>query len=357
MLSPFPFFKDLVVVELASVLAGPAVGMFFSEMGAKVIKIENKKTGGDITRKWKLREEDQNSNTSAYYHAINYQKESRFVDLSDVQERGEVLQLIASADIVISNFRPSTALKLGMDFPSLKAINPQLIFGWITAYGAQNTRPGFDVVLQAETGFMFMTGEPGRAPVKMPVALIDILTAHQLKEGILAALIHRLTTGEGSKVSVSLFDSAVASLANQASNYLNTGFVPQRMGSKHPNIAPYGDIFKTKDHINLLLAIGSDAQFEQLCSVLEVDHLLDKFRRNQSRLAHQNDLATELRKCFLGWNFGDVETAFLAKHIPFGVIRDIKELFELPEAQQLILKETLNGITSHRVQTVVFKRE
>ena len=248
------FFQGLKVVELASVLAGPAVGLFFAELGAEVIKIENAATGGDVTRRWKAPTEAAEKTDSAYYQSINFGKQTLFVDLKEEEGREQVEALIRAADIVIVNYRPGAAKKLGMNYESLKSLNPKIIYAELTGFGADDSRLAFDVVLQAESGFLYLTGEPDRPPVKMPVALIDILAAHQLKEGILLALLQRSQTGQGSKVSTSLYAAALASLANQATNWLIASFAPQRLGSQHPNIAPYGDLFRTADGQELVLA-------------------------------------------------------------------------------------------------------
>ena len=250
-------FHDLTIVELASVLAGPAVGMFFAELGAQVIKVENPLTDGDVTRTWKHPSENQTHKSSAYYHSVNWQKNSVFLNAKIPAEKEQILDLIKSADIVISNFRSSTAEKLGLDYKSISDLCPHIVFGEISAYGEEIDRPGFDALLQAETGWMHMNGQAKGPPTKMPVAMIDLLAAHQLKEGLLVALIQKLKTGQGGKVSVSLYDAAVSALANQASNYLNLDIIPRRKGSQHPNIAPYGDIFRTKEGDLILLAVGS----------------------------------------------------------------------------------------------------
>jgi crotonobetainyl-CoA:carnitine CoA-transferase CaiB-like acyl-CoA transferase len=235
-------FKNLKVVELASVLAGPLTGTFFAELGAKVVKIENKLTQGDVTRTWKLPTESKENSVSAYYSAANYSKESLFLNVKDSSDYELLIEHIKDADIVISNYKPSTARKLKLDYKDLKPYNPSLIYAELTGFGGDDSRPAFDVVLQAETGFMYMNGEPHRNPVKMPVALIDVLAAHHMKEAILCALINKLKTGEGQHISMSLYECALASLANQATNWLMEGHIPQPMGTQHPNIAPYGDM-------------------------------------------------------------------------------------------------------------------
>ncbi|MBA3706968.1 MAG: CoA transferase, partial [Bacteroidetes bacterium] len=169
------FFKELKIIELANVLAGPAVGMFFSELGAEVIKIENKSTNGDVTRTWKLASENKDSTVSAYYASVNWNKKKLFIDLNKNEERQQVYGLIKNADIVISNFKPGDDVKLGMDYEKIKEINPSIVYAHLTGFGEADPRIAYDIVLQAETGFMYMNGISTEKPLKMPVALIDVL--------------------------------------------------------------------------------------------------------------------------------------------------------------------------------------
>ena len=352
------FFKDLLVIELSSVLAGPAVGMFFAELGAKVIKIENKRTKGDVTRSWKLPQEDKNNPYSAYYHSVNWNKEALLLDLFNTEDRQVTLDWIKKADIVITNFKAGSDKKVGMDYESLRQLNPRLIYAAVSAYGEENPAPGFDAMIQAETGWIYMNGEKAGNPVKMPVALMDILTAHQLKEGILVALLQRQQTGKGSKVSVSLFDTGVASLANQAANWLNVGVLPQRKGSQHPNIAPYGDIFYTKDKKALILGTGTQRQFERLCDCLDISQLKTdpRFLTNPLRLEHRPALNALLEKAFQAIAFDTLWQHCQQHQVTIAPVNDLKTVFELPAAKALILEETLpDGTVSKRVKTVVFK--
>lgn len=349
------FFKDLKVIELASVLAGPAVGMFFAELGATVIKIENKTAGGDVTRFWKVPEENQQTTYSAYYCSVNWHKEVHFLDLQMPEDQAMVHDLVADADIVISNFKLDSARKMRVDYDFLKTLNPKLIYGQITGFGEQDDTLAFDVVLQAEAGFLYMTGEPDRDPVKMPVALIDLMAAHQMKEGILLALLHLYKTGEGSHISVSLFESAVASLANQATNWLMAGHIPQRMGTRHPNIAPYGDIFYTKDHKPIVLAIGTERQFQNLCKVLAIN-AEDRFSNNANRVLHRDALLAFLKPAFLQRTQMELLERFRAAGVPAAGIRNMPEVFENPLAQKMILEEILaDGRRSRRVKTQAFE--
>ncbi len=350
--------QHLKVVELASVLAGPAVGLFFAELGAKVIKVENKTAGGDVTRSWKLPAEDPASAFSAYYASVNWGKTVWMCDLGDPADHARVMSAIREADIVISNFRPDTAQKFGMSYTHLSAENPQLIFGQITGFGDDEPIPAFDVVLQAEAGFLFMTGEPDGKPVKMPVALIDLLAAHQLKEGLLLALLRRDQTGKGAFVSVSLLESAIASLANQATNWLMAGHIPRRMGSMHPNIAPYGDIFYTADDKPLVLAVGNEKQFELLCRLLALPALPqdERFHTNAARLQHRQALCDALAPAFRRFERDTLLALLQQAGVPCAGIRNMKEVFEIPAAQAMILEEiNAEGTLTRRPKTVVFR--
>lgn len=351
-------FDGLKVVELASVLAGPAVGMFFAELGAEVLKIENKSTRGDVTRSWKLPAENPKQAWSAYFHAVNWNKTYLQVDLRDSVDLEKVMQEIATADIVISNFKSGSAAQFGLDYSQLQHKFPDLIYASITAYGTDNPKPGFDVAIQAETGWIHMNGEPHGSAVKMPVALIDLLAAHQLKEGILVALLQRYRTGKGCHVTTSLFDASISSLANQASNWLNLQHIPQRMGSKHPNIAPYGDTFLTKDDKSLILATGTEKHFQALCKSLELSALLkeERFSTNALRLKHRSQLIEQLSPAFRRWTAAELLDRFEKAQIPVSPIRNLAEVFALPAAQALILMEVLpDGSSSRRVRTAVFK--
>ena len=333
------FFRDLKVIELASVLAGPSVGQFFAELGASVIKIENPKTNGDVTRSWKLPKEDQSSTKSAYFLSVNWGKEHLFLDLGQEDDYARVLELIQQADVVLASYKPGDARKLKVDYDQLKAINPKLIYASITGYGKDDPRAGYDAIVQAESGFMYMNGQPGSPPTKMPVALIDVLTAHQLKEGVLLALLKREQTGKGSLVEVSLFETGVASLANQALNWLQADHIPQQLGSEHPNIAPYGTVFYSKDEKPLVLAIGTDRQFAGLCEVLGIAEIAQDglFHQNRMRVINRHELNAKLSSEIGKW----ARKALLAElgklHIPAGAINNMQDLFELPLAKAMVL--------------------
>ncbi len=354
---PDTFFEGLKIIELATVLAGPSVGMFFSELGANVIKIENKKSGGDVTRKWKLPSEDKKSNYSAYFSSINYRKKHFYLDLKNEDDYSVFLEMFKDADIILSNFSEKQAEKLKVDYPYLSKTNPGIIYSQLNGFGTEDNRPAFDVVLQAEAGFMYMNGEPERPPVKMPVALIDILAAHQMKESILMALLKKEKTGQGSFITTSLYESAVASLANQASNWLMAEHIAQPIGTLHPNIAPYGEMFTTKDGKQLVLAVGSDLQFEALCKALGLDlYKKSDFQTNTQRVRNRKELAEYLEDKINKKDSKSLEKDFSELRVPYGRIRNMKEVFENPLAKKMILEEEMqDGNISKRVSTIAFE--
>lgn len=338
--------NHLKVLELASVLAGPSVGQFFAELGAEVIKIENPKNGGDVTRGWKIPGEP-TDDRSAYFCSCNWGKKSVALDLTHHTDLELVKKLAAKSDIVVASYKPGDAEKLGVAYQQLTTINPQLIYGQITGYGSDDDRVGYDAVVQAEAGFMDLNGEKEGHPTKMPVALIDVLAAHHLKEGLLLALLKREKTGEGSFVEVSLVQTAVTSLANQATNWLVGKKLPQRQGSSHPNIAPYGDSFVTQDSKRILLAVGSDKQFEELTKILDL-HLPAEFTVNQDRVAHRKELNKFLAEKIMHIPSQVLIQKLRAKKIPAGFIQNVKEVFELPQAKEVMLKESgLHGVRNY----------
>jgi len=346
-------FSNLKVIELAGVLAGPSVGVFFSELGAKVIKIENPKTGGDVTRSWKCEKENATDKESAYYWSVNTGKEILFLDISDEKDLQKFYALIKDADILITNFKKGDDEKLKVSYSQLRTINSQLIYASINGFGNESNRTAYDLILQAEAGFMLINGEPDSKPVKMPVALIDLLAGHQLKEAILIALLEREKTKKGLHVSVSLFDSAVASLVNQATNWLIGGHLPQAIGSLHPNIAPYGELFSTKDYNTVTFAIGNDKQFKALCDLLDLGELIldEKFCTNQNRVKNREELFELLNIEVEKMDFDTLYKKCLELEIPIGKLRNMKEVFELPEAKAM-LKQFENKTA---VNSIAFK--
>jgi len=350
-------FKDLKVIELAGVLAGPSVGYFFAELGATVIKIENPKTNGDVTRSWKLKSEDPKDSTSAYFWSVNALKQFQSLDITIPSQLQTLYDLVKDADVVVTNYKAGDDKKLKVDYATLSAINPKLIVASINGFGSESPRTAYDLILQAESGFMSINGEPNSQPLKMPVALIDLLAGHQLKEAILIALLNRYKTSAGCQVSVSLFDSAVASLANQATNWLIGNSLPKSQGSIHPNIAPYGELFETKDNQLVTFAIGSNKQFRQLCELIRFPNLANDphYAKNHLRVSNRTQLYSLLYNYIRQFNFKDLFALCLEKEIPIGKIRNLKEVFELPEAKDMVRKFSYNKKNYSTVSGIAFK--
>ncbi|NVO32909.1 CoA transferase [Hymenobacter sp. P5342] len=343
------------VLELASVLAGPQVGQFLAELGAEVLKIEA--PAGDVTRTWRTAAEVPDAPVSAYFSAVNWGKTSRVLDLTTAAGQAELHALAAGADIVLASYKPGDAEKLGADYATLAALNPRLLYGSITGYGPASPRAGYDAVLQAEAGFMHLNAAgPGQPAQKMPVALIDLLTAHQLKEALLLALYQRERTGRGALLEVSLHDSALASLVNQGTAWLVTGHEPQPLGSGHPSIVPYGTVYTAADGTQLLLAVGSDGQFRQLCAVLSRPAWATnaRFSTNPARVAHRHELEE-----LLSQRIAQVSGAALLLElekcaVPAGAVRTVGEALSQPAARAMLLPPTA-GFPHQGLRTVAFR--
>lgn len=331
--------KDLLVVELASVLAGPSVGMFLAELGANVVKVEHFVAGGDVTRTWKLGSEAADNDRPAYFCSVNWGKRSLGVDLRQEEGRAVIHDLARRADIVVASYKPGDAIKLGVDATTLMALNPRLIYADLTAYGDDDPRVGFDAIIQAEAGYTYMNGQPESGPTKMPVALMDLLAAHQLKEGILLALFTRTHTHTGSHVSTDLLSAGLASLANQATNWLVAGHVPQRIGSEHPNIVPYGTIYPTVDGRAIVLAIGNDTQFVKLCECLDLAALAHApaYARNADRVHNRVQLNAALSAAIALRERDALLADLQAARVPAGPVHDMREACAQPQAQELLL--------------------
>lgn len=349
-------FEDLKVVELASVLAGPAVGMFFSEFGADVIKVENKRSDGDVTRQWRQPGET-TEGPSAYYASVNWNKESVLLDFTDDADKKQVVNLLRNADIVITNFKKGDAEKFGLTYEDVTKLNPSIIYGAITGFGSDSDRVAYDLIMQAETGFMSMNGQPDSPPTKMPLAMIDLLAAHQLKEGVLCALLKQKDNpNQPFKVSVSLYESAISSLINQATNWLMNENIPQRIGSEHPNIAPYGEIFTTKDNQKITFAIGSDRQFTDLCQILNLEGLPDQpeFKNNAARVEHRTKLSKILQQEVGQREAADLLDELKEKLVPVGEIKNMEQVFASKKTQGLLLEEIIEGRKTIRPKTSAF---
>ena len=335
--------SELKIIELASVLAGPSVGAFFAEFGASVIKVENPRTSGDVTRSWRTAGEQNTSDISAYFASVNFGKRSLALDISQQQGRAVLYALLGAADVIIASYKPGDAEKLGVAYDEVKKHNPSIIYGHITGYGNDSSRAGYDAIIQAETGYTSMNGT--NEMCKMPVALMDVLAGHQLKEAILMALWSREKTGSGCYIPISLYDSALSGLVNQASNFLNAGHVPKPLGSDHPNIVPYGTLYKCKDDQYLILAVGNDKQFAALMDILELE-IDPKFETNHGRVQNREELKSVLADSLKSMDRDALLEKLHDASIPAGELNDMEHVFTNSAALNMVVEN--DGVRSVR---------
>lgn len=349
-----PLLEGITVIELAGVLAGPALGMFLAEAGARVIKVEP--PAGDVTRTWKLSTENPDDDISAYFSAVNWGKKSIILNLTQKIDIQSLYDLVANAEIVISSFKPGDAQKLKADYETLSTINPELIYAHISGYGLHQSMTGYDAIIQAESGFMSMNGTPNSGPLKMPVALMDLLAAHQAKEAVLLAIIKKMKYGKGSMIDIPLYHSAVTSLANQATNWLVAGSNPKLMGSGHPNIAPYGNVYKAIDDRTVMYAIGNDRQFGDLCKILGAPELSreKRFITNPERVKNREALEKITAELTVQFEAEYLVDQLRRNQVPAAVVSDVREVFENHLSQDLILEGNDEGKTIKGLSTIGF---
>jgi len=318
------------VLDLSRILAGPWCAMILGDLGAEVIKVENPGFGDDT----RLFGPPFLAGESAYYLAANRNKKSLLVDLKSEDGQGIIRQLAATADVLIENFRSGQMEKFGLGLESLRAANPKLITCSISGYGRVSPmagRAGYDFMIQAESGLMSIIGEPGGRPMKVGVAISDLITGNNAAQAVLAALLARHNTGRGQHIDLALLDCQVAALANVASAYLMTGEAPDRLGNAHAAVAPY-EPFETLDE-PIALAVGNNRQFETLCRVLGLEDLAGdpRYADNASRVKNRETLTPALEAVFrTGGRDGWLEK-LLAAGLPAGAIRTVDEVLESPE--------------------------
>lgn len=331
---------DLVVLDLSRILAGPYCTQMLADLGATVWKLESPK--GDDTRQWGPPFE---AGESAYFLSVNRGKKSLALNLKDVRGQELVRRLAARADVLVENFKVGDLARYGLGYDSLAAVNPGLIYASITGFGQTGPRaqePGYDGAMQGLSGIMSLTGEPGRAPVKVGVAWIDILAGLHSAVAILAALHERSRSGKGQHLDIALFDVALASLVNQAQSYLMTGDAPVRRGSAHPQIVPY-QAFEAKDAW-FILAVGNDEQFVRACKAIGLNHLAqdERFSSNAWRVSHRDALIPELSAHFKT----ETRRHWLDKlgeaKVPSTPVNDLAEAFSDPQVEARGMRRQLN---------------
>ena len=324
-----PPLAGLVVADFSRVLAGPQATMTLADLGATVIKVEH--PVGDDTRQWGP---PWTPNGSSYFGSANRTKQSVTLDLRSPDDLALAHELVRRADVLVENFRSGSLDKFGLDPVATRLANPRLIHCSITGFGsgAGAHLPGYDFVVQALGGLMSITGEPDADPQKVGVALVDVLTGKDAVIGILAALRHRAATGRGQHVEVSLLQSLIASLANQASAYLATGSSPTRMGNRHPSIAPYETLL-CADGL-LAVACGNDRQFQRLCDVLDVAELAadDRFSSNSARVEHREQLVSLLEDQLAARTAAEWQELLTGVDVPAGEVKDIARGIALAES-------------------------
>ena len=324
------------VLDLTRVLAGPWATQVLADFGAEVIKIE-KPGEGDDTRGWGppfVTNPDGSRGDAAYFLSANRGKWSVAIDMASGEGQALIRELAAKSDVVIENFKVGGLKKYGLDYDSLKAVKPDIIYCSITGFGQNGPlaqRAGYDFMIQGMAGLMSITGQPdgtpGAEPMKVGVAFADIFTGLYAVIGIQGALFHRQRTGEGQFIDMALLDSQVAVLANQALNYLVGGKAPTRLGNAHPNIVPY-QTFATKDG-HIIMAVGTDRQFREYCAIIGVPALAEdeRFRTNRGRVEHRKDLVPLLEGPMKARTTADWVAAFEAAAVPCGPINSIDQVF------------------------------
>jgi crotonobetainyl-CoA:carnitine CoA-transferase CaiB-like acyl-CoA transferase len=321
----------LRILDFSRVLAGPLATMTLADLGAEVTKVERPGSGDD-TRAWGPPHDSQGEAT--YFQAVNRNKRSLALDLRDPGDLAQARRLALESDVLVENFRPELMAELGLDYESLAAENPRLVYCSVTGFGGSGAGaelPGYDLLVQALGGLMSITGEPDGEPLKVGVALVDVIAGLYAAVGILAALEHRRESGEGQRVEVNLLSALLAGLVNQSSAYTQAGVVPGRMGNRHPSIAPY-ELLRCGEG-ELVLAVGNDRQFAELCEVLgEPAPATDpRFATNPARVENRDELRPLLEAALSAKPATEWVALLRARRVPAGVVNDIAAAFEFAE--------------------------
>jgi crotonobetainyl-CoA:carnitine CoA-transferase CaiB-like acyl-CoA transferase len=338
----------LIVADLSRVLAGPYCSMLLADMGATVIKVES--PAGDDTRTWAPPEKD---GVATYYMSINRNKRSLVLDFKDPDDLAVARRLLARADIALENFKPGGVEKFGLGYDDVVEDNPGLIYLSISGFGTEGGRalPGYDLVVQAVSGLMSLTGEPDGPALRAGISVFDVMTGMHGLIGVLAALHQRAETGRGQHIEVNLLSSALSGLVNHSAAFTAAGAVPMLMGNAHPSVYPY-QTMPTADR-DVIITAANDRQFRSLCRVLGVEHLADdeRFARNEDRTANREALHPQLIEALSTWSADDLFTELMAAGVPCGPINNIAEGVALAERLGLEPRVTL-GSGDHRVDLV-----
>ncbi|HET9199223.1 MAG TPA: CoA transferase [Solirubrobacterales bacterium] len=327
-----PALGNLRILDFSRVLAGPLATMTLADLGAEVTKVERPGSGDD-TRSWGPPHDA--AGEATYFQAVNRNKRSVALDLRDPAGLAAARRLALAADVVVENFRPGLMAELGLGYEELAAASPRLVYCSITGFGGSGAGaelPGYDLLVQALGGLMSLTGEPDGEPLKVGVALVDVIAGLYAAVGILAALEHRRESGEGQLVEVDLLSALLAGLVNQSSAYTAARVVPGRMGNRHPSIAPY-ELLRTAAG-EIVLAVGNDRQFADLCEVLGTAELVEdaRFASNPSRVENRDELRPRLEAALASRSAAEWVALLRARRVPAGVVNDIGAAFDFAAA-------------------------
>lgn len=333
----------ITVLDLSRVLAGPYSTQLLADLGARIITVEA--PTGDETRAWGPPWAGPHS---GYYFSTNRGKESIAVNLKHPEGAALVQRLAAQADVLVENFKVGDLARYGLDYPTLKAQRPELVYVSITGYGQTGPRrneAGYDAAIQAETGLMAMTGEPGGAPVKLGVAWVDVLTGTHAATAALAGVIEASRTGHGRQFDISLYDVAINALVNQAQAALITGKAPERLGSGHPSIVPY-QAFPTKTD-PIVIAVGNDRQFARFAEIIDAAEWVsdERFATNSARVAHRELLTDLITEKLAMWDAKALDTACKKAHVPVNIVQDLPAVLRAAHtlARGLVVDDSEHG--------------
>ena len=349
--------EGLRVLELARILAGPWAGQLLADLGADVVKVE-RSGAGDDTRGWGppfVKGPNGEDLSAAYFHSANRGKRSILLDISTAEGQEAVRKLASRADIVLENFKVGGLAKYGLDYESLKTVNPRLIYCSVTGFGQDGpyaSHAGYDFLIQGMGGAMSLNGIPDGEPMKDGVAIADLFTGLYAVSGILAALHKRDRTGEGAYIDMALLDSQVAVLGYQAMNYLVSGIPPIRRGNGHPNIVPY-QVYPSRNGY-MIIAVGNDGQFARLCGMLGAAELADDpdYRKNEARVRNRDALNEKLNALTKEWDSEALITELLALGIPAGPINTIDQVFADPQVKHREIRRDLPDSSGAMVPTI-----
>lgn len=342
--------SGLKVLDLSRILAGPTCTQLLGDMGADVVKIENPLSNGDDTRAWgppySVDEAGQQTDLSAYFNCANRNKRSVEADLRTDDGQALIKRLAAQADIVVENFKPGGLAKYGLDYGSLRKVNPRLVYCSISGFGQTGRnahKPGYDLMAQGYGGIMSLTGQPDGEPTKVAVGIADVMCGMYAAVGILAAIRHVEQTGQGQQIDIALVDSQIAWLINEGTNFLTSGELPKRRGNEHPNIAPY-QVYEGSDG-HVIIACGNDGQFSRLSDFLGLADLSKdpRFATNPARIQNREALNTILEPAFSQLSMVDITSGLEACGVPVGPVNTLDKVFDSDQAEDREMKISMEN--------------